>query len=263
MRSEQLEYMLDLQDTGSISKTAEKHLITHQAVSKAIKALENELSVILLVRSSKGVSFTSAGKYFCDFARTVVNEKNKLKEIIAPYILNTKPLITGHLVIYAVPRYITPSFFNFIKKMHIMYPKLRLTVHNVTPDRIIDKIRFDENTLFLFTAGYNIYEQAEHLPSTILDFIEQNNLSCDILSRESLFACVHNKSPLSQQEIMTVQDIKHSPYVSFTYPFDDAAQSQFIIDGFEQQKNIIKSGKVFGRYTQREYDSFFQINLNY
>ena len=34
MRLEQLEYLLSLQETGSISRTAERYIISHQAVSK-------------------------------------------------------------------------------------------------------------------------------------------------------------------------------------------------------------------------------------
>ena len=57
MRFNQLKYLLYLKETGSISRTAEKMLISHQAVPKAIKSLENELSVTLLNRTAQRVAY--------------------------------------------------------------------------------------------------------------------------------------------------------------------------------------------------------------
>lgn len=257
MRTEQLEYMLDLQSNGSISKTADKHLISHQAVSKSIKALENELSVILLDRSSQGVSLTTPGLFFCDFAKSVLDKRSELEQKISRYKLETKPNIIGNLAIYAVPRFITPSFLNFIEKMNLVYPKLHLTVRNATTEHFIKNIQFDDNMIFLLTSGFKVHCHPNQFPDQINHFIQDNNLQHKILASEELFACVHTKSPLSRQKIMTSAETLESPFVSFTYPFDDTAQSQFIIDGFEQQKNVIKAGNAFGIYTKKEFESFF------
>lgn len=256
MRTEQLEYMLDLQNTGSISKTADKHLISHQAVSKSIKALEDELSVMLINRSSKGVSLTVAGKYFCDFAKTVLDERLKLERKISKFKPTEKPSIVGSLTIYATPRFITPAFLNFIEKMNLVYPQLHLAIRNASTEHFIEKISFDNNIIFLLTSGYNSRHPGQ-FPGQIQRFIQDNNLQHNILAKEELFACVHNKSPLSQKNSMTREETLSYPFVSFTYPFNAAAESQFIIDGFEQQKKIIKTGKAFGRYTQREFELFF------
>lgn len=69
MRLEQLQYLLSLQTTCSITQTAEQFFISHQALSKSIKALEKELSVLLLERSPKGVTLTPAGSRVCHFAK--------------------------------------------------------------------------------------------------------------------------------------------------------------------------------------------------
>lgn len=258
LRLESLKYMLSLQETNSISKTADKFLISHQAVSKTIRILESELSVTLLERSSKGVFLTPAGKRFCEFAQTVLNEESNLIEDIKRYCVKKQPSIKGDLTIYAVPRYITPSFLKFIEKMHSAYPKLNLFLHNSTLEHIFEKLSFDADTICLFTLGYNDTLLSTPFPEEFKAFINEKNLSFQVLSQKPLFACVHQKSPLANKEIMSLQDVAHNPFVAFSYAFyKGEIAPQFTIDSFEQQKNIIKQGSAFGRYTQQEINEFF------
>ncbi|MBO5114557.1 MAG: LysR family transcriptional regulator, partial [Peptococcaceae bacterium] len=61
MRMEQLKYLVDVAETKSMTKTAERLFVTPQAVSKNIKQLEMELDTTLLVRTSAVVEFTHLG----------------------------------------------------------------------------------------------------------------------------------------------------------------------------------------------------------
>ena len=103
MRLEQLQYLLSLQQTGSITQTAEQFFISHQAVSKSIKALEKELSVVLFERSSKGVLLTAAGERVCQFAQEVLQKQSLLQEDLAPYRVAKQKIPQGALTIYAIP----------------------------------------------------------------------------------------------------------------------------------------------------------------
>lgn len=61
MRSEQIQYFLEVAQCGSMSEVAEKNFLTQPAVSTAITKLEKELDVQLLTRSNHGVVLTEAG----------------------------------------------------------------------------------------------------------------------------------------------------------------------------------------------------------
>lgn len=50
MRTEHLEYVVDIYETQSFSQTAENFLTSHQVVSKAVSNLENELNVQIFER---------------------------------------------------------------------------------------------------------------------------------------------------------------------------------------------------------------------
>ena len=57
MDTKQLEYLLDLRSTMSISKTAEHYYTTHQSVNNVVKSLERELGVTLLYPIKNKVTF--------------------------------------------------------------------------------------------------------------------------------------------------------------------------------------------------------------
>lgn len=64
-------------DTGSFSAAA-KHLnIGQPAVSKSIAQLEERLGVRLLMRSTRGLTPTEAGRNFCEHARRAVEEADE------------------------------------------------------------------------------------------------------------------------------------------------------------------------------------------
>ena len=61
MRTEHLEYLTDIYETQSFSKTAENFLTSHQVISKAMNNLENELNAQIFERAYSGVKFTDIG----------------------------------------------------------------------------------------------------------------------------------------------------------------------------------------------------------
>ena len=265
MRFEQLEYLLSLKETGSISRTAEKMLISHQAVSKAIKSLEDDLSVTLLNRSAHGVTLTAAGLETCNFAEKIFLKKTMFLQNIAPYQLSesTSPLAET-LNIYAVPRYITPAFLSFIEKIQLRYPKTKFMLHNATTKYFTQNMTFDANTIFLCTIGYSSTKQdidSVKLPAELKTFSREHQLSYTLLDAQELYACVHKSSKFASNSIMTSKDIEYYPAVSFTYTFDQYPQ-KYVIDNFEQQKQLIKQGTCFGRYTKREFMNFFSKNYS-
>lgn len=65
----QLEYLLAVANCGSFSLAAEHCFVTQPSLSMQVKALEEELGVVLLDRSKKPVIPTEAGEVVLDRAR--------------------------------------------------------------------------------------------------------------------------------------------------------------------------------------------------
>ena len=83
MRMEQLKYLVDIAETKSMSKTAEHMFVSPQAISKAIKQLENELDTELLVRTSTGVALTKVGAEIVSLAGNMLKEEQQMNQIVA------------------------------------------------------------------------------------------------------------------------------------------------------------------------------------
>ena len=80
MNEQQLKLFMDVVESGSFSKTAERHYVSPQSVSQQIRRLEDELGFDLLVRTSRGVTPTEAGQTFYEGCRRISHEFDELSE---------------------------------------------------------------------------------------------------------------------------------------------------------------------------------------
>lgn len=78
MRFEQLQCLVEVANTGSVTAAAKRLFISQQAVSANIKQLEDELGCTLLVREKTGVSLTVQGQGTLTFARKMLADKEAL-----------------------------------------------------------------------------------------------------------------------------------------------------------------------------------------
>jgi len=264
MRLEQLEYLLALKESGSLSKTAEKFFITHQAISKSLKVLEKELGITLFQRTSKGVFFTPAGDRVCQFAQKMLTEKYLLERDLTQYAPPKTPQLCGELKIYAVARYLTPAFLTFIEKFRSSFPHINVSVHNVLTSDIEHLQNYSHDSLFLLTASHDA-KTLSSFPVELNQFIDATKSEHCVLDAQELFACFHQKSIYAQKTQLTDEEAFSIPYVSFTYRFSSQMEDAYsypysTLNSFEQQKQLLKKGTHFGRYTQHEYKTFFSKN---
>ncbi|MBQ2777435.1 MAG: LysR family transcriptional regulator [Peptococcaceae bacterium] len=82
MRIEQLKYLVDIAETKSMSKTAERLFVSTQTVSKSIKQLESELGAELLRRTNAGVVLTPVGDSIAALAENVLREVQQMHQIV-------------------------------------------------------------------------------------------------------------------------------------------------------------------------------------
>lgn len=81
MNISQLEYYVAAVTEGSFARAAHRQYVTTQAISRAVRELESEFGVSLMVREGRGVRPTSLGLLFCDQAKLILGECGVLKSI--------------------------------------------------------------------------------------------------------------------------------------------------------------------------------------
>lgn len=70
MKIEQIQYILEIHKTGSISRAAQNFYTSRPNVSNALRNLENELGFEILERETTGVKFTKKGFFLSRSAKT-------------------------------------------------------------------------------------------------------------------------------------------------------------------------------------------------
>ncbi len=83
MQVAQLRAFIAIVEAGSIRAGARHLGMSQPAVTKGIRALEQELDAVLVLRSSKGITLTAAGKAFLARARAIQEELRQAHEELA------------------------------------------------------------------------------------------------------------------------------------------------------------------------------------
>jgi len=79
MTLQQLRYFIETVKHGSINKAAENLFISQPSLSIALKELEAEIGLDLLIRTPRGITLTVDGAEFLGYARQVVEQHDLLE----------------------------------------------------------------------------------------------------------------------------------------------------------------------------------------
>lgn len=133
----QLQYILSLAQHKSFTIAAEKCFVTQPTLSMQIQKLEEELDVLIFDRSKKAVEITEVGKKIIAQAQQVVDETERIKDIVSQY----KGYVGGDFKLGIIPTItstLLPMFLNnFIKK----YPDVHLKIEELSTQDAITNIK--------------------------------------------------------------------------------------------------------------------------
>ena len=101
MNFEQLRYVVEIADTGSISAAAENLLVSQPNISQSIKNLEEELNIKIFTRSRQGSRPTESSEFFIQKSRMILHQVNELKKFVQ--IQNSS--LQGSLSVIAIPSF--------------------------------------------------------------------------------------------------------------------------------------------------------------
>ncbi|MBR2050675.1 MAG: LysR family transcriptional regulator, partial [Rikenellaceae bacterium] len=120
----QLEYLLAVANCGSFSLASEHCFVTQPSLSMQIKALEEELGVVLLDRSKKPVIPTEAGEVVLEQARQTLAAYNYIREAVS----ELKGETAGKLRLGVIPTIAPYLLHKFIPDFAQRYPRVELEI---------------------------------------------------------------------------------------------------------------------------------------
>ncbi len=133
----QLEYLLAVANCGSFSLAAEHCFVTQPSLSMQVKALEEELGVVLLDRSKKPVIPTEAGDVVLERARETLRAYNNIRESVA----ELKGETSGKLRLGVIPTIAPYLLHKFIPAFVRDYPKVELEISEMITSDIVEALK--------------------------------------------------------------------------------------------------------------------------
>lgn len=189
MSPKQLEYFLEIYHQRSIKKTAEKLMVSPQAVSKTIKEIENELQVELFIRGKKALEPTVEAEHLKNHAIKILEEYSKIEGIKSCSLRENKVLS-----MYSVDGFLQYVTVKFIEDFQKAFPEILLNIIETTEKDIVDKLEKREIDTAIITRP---------LDSEIFSYSYlYSNKHCLI---------IHEDNPLAQKKSISQSDLDQQP----------------------------------------------------
>ncbi|MBB5635413.1 LysR family hydrogen peroxide-inducible transcriptional activator [Pedobacter cryoconitis] len=133
----QLEYIVAVDTYRSFVGAAEKCFVTQPTLSMQVQKLEEMLNVKIFDRSKQPVIPTEIGSQIIEQARLVLQESQKIKEIIS----SQQQDIVGELKVGIIPTVAPYLLPQVIASMMEKYPDLKLLIWEYTTEDIIHHLK--------------------------------------------------------------------------------------------------------------------------
>lgn len=270
MKTEHLNYIIDLYKTQSLSKTAENFFTTRQSISNAIKTLEKEYGVKLLNRNYKGIEFTNEGQIFYRSACKIMEEEQKLHLKLSPFTDYESNALQGQLDIYIASRFSNKFFLKFYSNYASKNRKMELSLNTINPSTFFKNI-YKNNFVYIISASSQTLKNIE-----FLEKLRQHNLTFRPIKKYNLGICARKNSKWKKHlENFCKEDmLERIPFAVFNYAIGDALNESIYlnsnlnmahvisVDDFESQKILLKKDVCLSWATRNEYNMFFKTKDN-
>ena len=112
MRIEVLEYFLEIAECRSFSQASSNLFISQQGLSKAMRALESELGVVLFRKKGRGIELTEEGSILKSHATEIVRQNDRARERF--FKMQVGPSATDATVNVFATSYVCNAIFNLL-----------------------------------------------------------------------------------------------------------------------------------------------------
>ena len=194
----QLEYLVVVGETGSITRAADRLNVSPPSISSAITQLEDELGISLFVRQhAQGLSLTQGGQRVSEQARRVLIGAREIANIAADISGTARgPLAVGCLLTFA--QLVLPRLRRGFERGH---PNVRIVQKELNQAEILNALQRSEIDIAL-TYDMDI--------PTDLNFIG--------LVRLTPFALLHAGHELAERASVSIADLAELPMILLDLP---------------------------------------------
>ncbi len=185
-----LELFLAVAQCGSFTKAGEKMFVTQSWVSKRMNLLENELGLLLFIRSKRGVILTPAGRVLKDRLKNVMGDiRSAIHEAHTVQTGASGSLRVGFL------EWGTIVFMEQLEIFMEQNPQFSIEAYRQQFAELRENIAADRTDL-IFTMSYDCTQLSDE---------EYNILE---VRKVPLVAYMNNSHPLAERKILNMADLQ-------------------------------------------------------
>ncbi len=202
MRLQQLIYLEKVVEKGSINEAAKELFLTQPSLSNAIKELEQELNIQLLLRSKTGVSPTNEGREFLVYSRQILDQVNLLEEKYKHQVLR-KQSFSVSAQHYA---FVVHAFVELIRT--VPNDEYRFTLRETETENIFDDlVQFKSELGILYLNSFN--------RKVMTKLFKEKDLTFTPLFDAHPHVFVSRSNPLTKKASLTLADLEDYPYLCY------------------------------------------------
>jgi DNA-binding transcriptional LysR family regulator len=228
---QQLKYVIEVADKGSMNEAAKSLFISQPSLSNAIKELEMEIKITIFVRTNRGIRITTDGAEFLGYARQVMQQSDLLEE----KYLSTGPSkqrfsVSTHHYLFAAN-----AFVDLIKEFGA--DEYEFTLRETKTYEIIDDVRSLRSEIgLIYLSNFN--------EPVIRKLLKESNLVFTELFVARPHVFIFKRHPLAKNKSITLNELDEYPYLSFE---QGEYNSFYFTEEILSTRSVKKSIKVSDR----------------
>ncbi|HBV52751.1 MAG TPA: LysR family transcriptional regulator [Clostridiales bacterium] len=232
MTLQQLRYVIEIVNCGSMNAAAEKLYVTQPSLSNAVKELEKELGIEIFLRSNRGISLSAEGAEFLGYARQVVEQA----ELLEQRYTDKKPSRRLFSVSTQHYAFSVNAFVNLIRDYNQNEYEFTLRetqTHDIIED--VKNLRSEIGVLYLNDFNEKV----------LLRILRESNLGFHPLFEAKPHVFVSNAHPLSGNASVRLEDLTPYPCLSFEQGvYNSFYYSEEILSTVYHPKSILVSDRA-------------------
>ena len=232
MTLQQLKYIIQIVQYGSITMAAQKLYVTQPSLSKAVSELEQEMGITIFSRSNRGVILSEEGTKFLSYARQVV-EQAELLEQTYKYGEPVKRIFAVSSQHYA---FAVNAFVALVKEYG--KDKYEFSLRELRTNDIIEDVYTQRSELgIIFLSNFNREVLMRILKNKELQFVPE------FTAKPHVF--VSRKNPLADKKTVSREDLRLYPRLTYDQGINNSFYfSEELHSTDDSPKSIIVSDRA-------------------
>ena len=202
MTLQQLKYVIEVANKGSISEAAKSLFISQPSLSAAIKELEKELRITIFARTNRGVVVSPEGEDFLSYARQILQQV----ALVEDQYINSTPSKQRFSVSTQHYTFTATAFVDLIKEFGA--DEYEFTLRETKTYEIIEDVKSLRSEIgILYLSNFNEAVLRKIIKESDLVFTELFSVKPHVL--------VSHVNPLVGKKSVSLKDLEDFPFVTF------------------------------------------------